>query len=136
MSTTTIQRTIRIDALSCGACGVWFGMEATHLDKVQNDGSWFYCPNGHHIHYMESELTKTQKELEQAKSRLERERRRLTNETDARRSAERSASALRGVVTRTKHRVGNGVCPCCKRTLKDLARHMASQHPHYADGSS
>lgn len=29
------------------------------------------------------------------------------------------------------HRVGAGVCPCCKRTFQQLARHMKCKHPKY-----
>jgi hypothetical protein len=34
-------------------------------------------------------------------------------------------------MTRIKKRVAAGVCPCCNRSFKDLARHMAGQHPDY-----
>lgn len=30
--------------------------------------------------------------------------------------------------------VGAGVCPCCNRTFKNLARHMAGQHPGFTEG--
>lgn len=38
----------------------------------------------------------------------------------------------RGVVTKTKNRIGKGVCPCCNRTFVELARHIATKHPDYA----
>jgi hypothetical protein len=28
--------------------------------------------------------------------------------------------------------VKHGVCPCCKRTFENLARHMKGQHPTFA----
>lgn len=31
-----------------------------------------------------------------------------------------------------RKRTANGVCPCCKRSFVQLARHMKSQHPDYA----
>jgi hypothetical protein len=37
--------------------------------------------------------------------------------------------AARGQLTKFKKRVGRGVCPCCNRHFKDLARHMESKHP-------
>lgn len=30
-----------------------------------------------------------------------------------------------------RKRTANGVCPCCKRSFVQLARHMKSQHPSY-----
>ena len=47
-------------------------------------------------------------------------------------AAERSAAAYKGHLTRVKRRVGNGVCPCCNRTFKNLADHMTTKHPDYA----
>lgn len=32
----------------------------------------------------------------------------------------------------TLRRIAAGVCPCCRRSFTDLARHMSSQHPDYA----
>jgi Asp-tRNA(Asn)/Glu-tRNA(Gln) amidotransferase A subunit family amidase len=32
---------------------------------------------------------------------------------------------------RIRDRVGAGVCPCCNRTFKQLARHMQAKHPDY-----
>jgi hypothetical protein len=52
-----------------------------------------------------------------------------------RNQAKRSLAAQKGVTTRIKRRVANGVCPCCKRTFQDLARHMAGQHPRYAEAT-
>ena len=37
---------------------------------------------------------------------------------------------------RELQRVEHGVCPCCKRSFSALARHMATKHPEYADGSA
>jgi len=46
---------------------------------------------------------------------------------------ERRLSAQKGVTTRIKNRVANGVCPCCKRSFTDLRRHMETKHPKYAE---
>lgn len=39
--------------------------------------------------------------------------------------------AQKAAATRAKKRAANGVCPCCNRTFKQLARHMVGQHPEY-----
>jgi chemotaxis response regulator CheB len=43
----------------------------------------------------------------------------------------REHSATRAQLTKTKKRVANGVCPCCNRTFKQLARHMKAKHPEF-----
>ena len=40
--------------------------------------------------------------------------------------------ATKGVVTKIRRRVANGVCPCCKRHFVNLKRHMSGQHPEFA----
>lgn len=44
------------------------------------------------------------------------------------RTLERRLAAQRGVTTRLKNRVANGVCPCCNRTFANLQRHMSTKH--------
>lgn len=54
------------------------------------------------------------------------------------RHEERSHSTTRGHLTRERKkkeqletRAANGVCPCCHRTFKQLARHMKTKHPDF-----
>lgn len=42
--------------------------------------------------------------------------------------AEASLKATKGVVTRLSKRASAGTCPCCNRTFKQLAAHMATKH--------
>lgn len=71
--------------------------------------------------------------LEQKLKRREDELARTRADRDQVKASNR---ALKGVVTRTKKRVGNGVCPCCNRTFQQLARHMEAKHPEYADSAT
>lgn len=51
--------------------------------------------------------------------------------------AERRAhAATKGQLTKTRKRVAGGVCPCCNRSFVNLGRHMAGQHPDYAEGGA
>lgn len=107
-------------------CGVLFAVPEHMLDTRRADGKTFYCPNGHPLHYG-SENARLKRELEAARDRTARER-------AMRDQAEASLRATKGVVTKQRKkllRVAAGVCPCCNRTFKDLARHMAGQHPGY-----
>ena len=114
-------------AETCCACGVFFGLGSGFREQRLSDGTNFYCPNGHPQHYTENVKSLLEKAREEA--RQERIRRQATR--DLLDSEQRSHAATRGHLTRQKKRAAAGVCPCCKRTFKELARHMKSQHPEY-----
>ena len=117
-------------------CNVAFALPVALDDELRRTHDWFYCPRGHRQHYSgKSEAEKLRDELAAAQRETERARASRDEEARIRRGVERQLSATRGVVTRTKRRVGHGVCPCCKRTFSALARHMESKHPGYASGA-
>lgn len=129
--TGTIVRTVTIVSLHCGECHVLFGLNQSYHEAAKRDGTTFCCPNGHRIGYSDTEVS----QLEREKAKVERQlqwaredradlRERLDHET-------RSKAAVKGHLTRTRRRVAAGVCPCCNRSFKDLARHMQGQHPEY-----
>lgn len=112
----------------CCRCGTVFAFAEELREKCLQDHSrQFYCPNGHPQHYLgETEAERLKRNLKWAHTRaarIERER----DRAEARRRGQLAAN------TRLKKRIANGVCPCCKRTFKDLARHMAGQHPEFAE---
>lgn len=131
MSTETLLVTV-VKVVCCN-CHVVFGVESEMHAALRKSHDWFYCPNGHQQHYTgESEEARLQRALETAKRREEW----LERERDSARRAEQHAarrlSAAQGVVTRTKNRIKNGMCPCCNRHFENLHRHMKSLHPEYA----
>lgn len=101
----------------CWVCGIFFAMPSTLQRKKAEDGSGFYCPNGHHLAYGKSRV-------QVLEERLAEQMRVSTRETERAVRAEKSLSKI------TK-RINNGVCPCCQRTFKQLARHMKCKHPGY-----
>lgn len=131
--TTTITYSTTLQTLSCGVCEIPFAMPASMHRLRVRDGEWFWCPNGHKIHYFEDENTKLRKQLEQeqltAKRRLERNRE-LAQEVDHQR---KRVQGYQGQLARTKKRIGKGVCPCCNRHFANVERHMATQHPQFAE---
>jgi len=48
--------------------------------------------------------------------------------------AEKRRIGQKAATTRLKKRVSAGVCPCCKRTVKQLKQHIENKHPNYAKG--
>lgn len=121
---------------TCGECGISWAQPAEFANARRADGKTFYCPNGHARVFRESTEEKLRRELEQQKQRNAM----LVDEAheahQERAAVERSNAALRGVITRTKKRVGAGVCPCCNRSFSALAAHMAAKHPTYREGST
>lgn len=107
-------------------------------ERRQRDQKSFYCPNGHGQSYCESTEQKLRAQLAQdakTRERLETEIRHANEEVARQRMyaamSKRSASAMRGEVTKIKNRAAAGVCPCCHRTISQMARHMATKHPDF-----
>ncbi len=116
--------------IACCQCKVSFGMdEATHL-TLRRSSTNFYCPFGHQQHFPQGK-TEAEK-LAAAQAQAKREVRWRHEAEEAARATERRLAAQKGVTTRLKNRVANGVCPCCNRSFMNLQRHMASQHKGFA----
>jgi hypothetical protein len=130
---------VQIKAHWCGGCGIPYGLPAGFLAARREDGQNWTCPNGCVRHFPPggSKAEQLEKELEAARSLAAREARRRQNAEDQARDAEYRRRAAKGQLTKAKKRIANGVCPCCNRTFKNLADHMAGQHPEYVieDGS-
>jgi len=115
-------------AETCPTCHCWFAIPKSLYTRMrENSTQYAYCPNGHSWHYTHSlreELKESRRETIRAESRAEHWHGQYTG-------AERSKAALKGVITRTRNRIGKGICPCCNRYFKNVAAHMNTQHPNY-----
>ena len=138
MSDFTKTITEQFHVVSCYCCGIRFGItDQLHRRVVINAEGSVYCPScGRQSAWRESrdqkEIKRLQREIDTERRRADTAIRRAERESERRESVEKSLSATKGVVTRIKNRVGKGVCPCCNRTFRDLARHMANQHPEFS----
>ena len=133
---TTFTHTTEFVVEECCNCGVAFAMPEALYKRCKGDSDrWFYCPNGHRQHYTEGDIQKAKRLQREAEQKLARERaahdQKAARLRDQRDRAENRRRAEKAAKTRIKNRVANGVCPCCNRTFKNLARHMASQHPDF-----
>jgi hypothetical protein len=117
------QTVVMLVHIQCYKCGVVFGVPDELNQRHKQKGDSFYCPNGH------GQERALKDQLARARGRLSTTRERLE-------FVEHSRNSYRGHFNRIKRRVGNGVCPCCNRTFKDLARHMKSKHPSYTPEDS
>ena len=112
-------------------CGIHYAVpsefynlvKAEHRDGLRQTD--IYCPLGHVWSFA------GKGEAEELREKLAAEQRRRMAARDLLAQEERSHAATRGHLTRTKKRVGNGVCPCCNRTFQQLSRHMENKHPDY-----
>ncbi|MFZ5674260.1 MAG: hypothetical protein ACOZAM_14965 [Pseudomonadota bacterium] len=95
--------------IQCCNCGMLFFMPAYYHEMRHRDGKSFWCPAGHEQHFTETEVSKLRKERDGFERLLESTRTDLQRQRSLRRLAEKSATALRGHLTR--HRNRNGARP-------------------------
>lgn len=124
--TETITESFHV--VSCYTCGVRFGIGSKLYRRTVTDAKGsIYCPAcGSCTCWKESEDALRIKQLEQKLQWEMENSQRLRQERE---SVEKSLIANKAVVTRLQRRIGSGVCPCCHRTFKQLAAHMANKHP-------
>lgn len=114
-----------IDTETCPQCYMVFGMPKDFQANKRQTGTDFYCPAGHVMSYRDNENARLKRQVEAANRNAEWQRTRAA-------SIEKSLIAQKGVATKLRKRIANGVCPCCKRSFNNLHQHMTKQHPDYA----
>lgn len=135
MSVQTFVGTLAIEF--CYRCHVPFGIPQQWQDSLRESHATFYCPAGHGQHYNgKSDLEKAQERAARLERQVANREEDLRSERASHELTERRRRAAKGQLTKTKKRIANGVCPCCNRTFADLGRHMAGQHPDYAEAST
>lgn len=112
----TYQETITLERLCCGKCGITFAVPQLFVAERRADGGGWHCPNGHERVFAEPEVDRLRRALTAAKCETLRERQ------------------LREQADRKLRRVNRGVCPCCKRSFQNLARHMKTKHSTTVNG--
>lgn len=128
MTTTAF---ITLDETTCCVCGVVFGVPDYFLSKRRQDGTTYYCPNGHSLAFRVTETQKLRDELARTKAQLDQRDARIVTLRDTVAQSERRINGYKGVTTRLKRRIQAGRCPCCSAEFKDLGRHMKNQHPEW-----
>jgi hypothetical protein len=114
----------------CPSCGCVYaipdGIYRTGLKR--KSGRTIYCPNGHSWHF----TGKTHEE--EVRELRDREARAIARRDQAE-AAERMARAREAKERKARQRLAArakaGVCPCCHRTVAQLARHMKTKHPDF-----
>lgn len=133
MATVTYSETETYVVAHCGVCGIAFGVTKDFNDRcIEDSGKSFFCPNGHSLSYTTSKIDRLKDELSRQTEARARDLAAHARTRECLENAKHQIRAQKAAKTRLKNRIKNGVCPCCNRTFKDLARHMGSQHPGYA----
>lgn len=133
MKTTTVNEFTTVHAVRMAGCGHVVFLSAEHRTERLRDHERFYCSTCGKINYYTatSDLEDLEGRLNNAIDQRDTARANLQTQRKKTQHKQRQLAAQKGVTTRIKNRIGNGVCPCCKRTFTNLARHMKGQHPDY-----
>lgn len=127
---------VHMEVIVCFSCGVPFGVPHNLRRNFLEQGTGFYCPNGHHQCYSVSKVEKLKKELEQKQEEIERKNNRIRYWQEEADREKRLAIGQKIQAAKAKNklrRVYAGVCPCCNRTFQNLAEHMKKKHPGEAE---
>lgn len=128
----TVKAEIKLETTECSACGIIFAMPDYFLNDLRVSGRKFCCPNGHSLWFGKSEADKLKIELKRAERQAKLYEQWYQAEQEDHQHTRRRLAATQGVVTKTKKRIANGVCPCCNRHFVNLHRHMETKHPDYS----
>lgn len=123
--TSLVDISADMKTISCATCGLYFMVPSALERRWRRDHSDFYCPNGHGLVFKaESDVERLRKENARLRKEKEWAEQAAKHATDEATDASQHLARLR---KRAKH----GVCPCCKRTFQQLARHMEARHPGF-----
>jgi 1-aminocyclopropane-1-carboxylate deaminase/D-cysteine desulfhydrase-like pyridoxal-dependent ACC family enzyme len=122
---TTFNELVTLEKDTCGKCGGVYALNKAFTDHARANRGGYNCPycqtrwcwNESDADRLRKQLETRERELREAKCETLRKQQLLDAEQQSREKAEKKL-----------RRVSNGVCPCCKRTFSNLARHMATKH--------
>lgn len=125
-----------LETHACITCGVLFAIPEEMGNQARAKGNFkiqFYCPNGHQQGYGESQADKLKRKLDAERERSGRLASNLEQTEAQLRGQKAAATRARNQRDAAANRSAAGVCPVpgCKRSFKQLGRHMKSQHPDY-----
>lgn len=113
------------EAHTCPNCGVIYTCPKHMINGQRETGTGkHFCPNGHSLSYHTSE----NEALRRERNRLKQDRARLEQEIADR---DRLLASEQAKAKRLAKRAAAGVCPCCHRTVAQMARHMKTKHPNF-----
>lgn len=126
--------TVELTTINCGECGGTYAINERYRQQKATEGGYWNCPYCRcGWGYGESENARLKKELDQERKRKEWAQQEARNANQKAEHERRVGLGYKGALVKTKKRIGKGTCPCCKRHFSNVERHMATQHPEYAE---
>ena len=119
----------QFEVIYCCNCKIAFAVPADIRRRWLDDGSYFYCPNGHSQHYSENSVAKLEKQLASERKRREWAQQEAARQREQAEESERRRIAQKAATTRLRNRAKSGLCPCCNRHFNQLEAHMKNKHP-------
>lgn len=137
-----IKKIISVDLaiLECPSCAGTFAILQSYKDEAYRLGGFKKCWTCPYCKiergYGSGEAERLAKEKAVLERQLDATRKDVLWYQERRKEAlaeaehfRRSRDGMKGALNKVKKRVAHGVCPCCNRTFKQLAMHMAQMHP-------
>lgn len=117
--------------LNDNGCGHIILLTKDHYESCRETGRVWWCTicGSQRKFIGKTTVDELRGELAAAKQQAETLRAQRNEAEEKLQKEQRSKAALR-------KRIAKGVCPCCKRTVSQMARHMATKHPNYATVST
>lgn len=116
-------------------CGRTFAMTSTMENHYRNNKKAFTCPycKGTQGFYGKNKEERLKDKIDMLKDEVAFSESQVKKERTRTNHAKRQTAYQKGVTTKLKNRMKNGICPCCNRTFKQLAAHMKNKHPEYME---
>jgi len=122
---TTFQEVVVLERFTCGKCAGSYALNKVFVDYCRENLGSYHCP------YCQAGWSWNESEADRLRAQLETRERELREskcETLQKQHLLEAEQKSRAAVEKKLCRVKNGVCPCCKRSFRNLARHMATKH--------
>lgn len=122
--------------VTCYSCKITYAIpqslyQSAHRYPGDSPNGWkICCPLGHTWYY---KGTNIDQDLKSERERAARLSAALDQEKAHARGQKSRATRFKNQRDSERRRSAHGVCPCCGRTIKQLARHMRSQHPDFIE---
>lgn len=127
MARAQIQIEVTLTEMNCGECGGVYAISEPYREQRYKKGEAWHCP------YCQCGWGYTgNSENEKLKKELAAERDRKLQALSEANSLRESLSQAEKRAAKARKRAAAGVCPCCQRTVSQMARHIATKHPEYA----
>lgn len=124
----------RMVTATCPSCNTVHAFEEAinTVARARSGVGLVYCPNGHSWVYrsaaQESENTKLRLERDRLKQQIAQKDDEIRAAKQAEIEARAAARTAKAHAAKIRKRIDKGVCPCCNRQFRDLARHMETKH--------